>query len=159
MKFFLYFYKFWSILGLLIFFFQNIRQYIWYIRKIQVPIYPWLPIFLSLVLSNSHEMNLQPWWQLNFIGHLANLPKYGEGFLIPPHKALIHRPQQFELLRKELDKHHVPNLILRVTSLLVSPLLYFLSGLDQVWASYIDLLVPPLSKLKSRHNSPRIAHH
>ena len=36
MKFFLYFYKFWSILGLSIFFFQNIRQYISYIFDISV---------------------------------------------------------------------------------------------------------------------------
>ena len=50
MKFFLYFYKFWSILGLLIFFFQNIRRYIFNISDISVKIsiYSWLSIFSSL---------------------------------------------------------------------------------------------------------------
>ena len=40
MKFLLYFCKFWSILSLSIFFFQNIHQYIQFIRKIKVLIYP-----------------------------------------------------------------------------------------------------------------------
>ena len=78
MKFFLYFYKFWSILVLSIFF-----------SKISADIssiYPWLPIFSSLVTSLPHVSCMQLLWKLS--PHSNNmLPT----LLGPKENLLVHK--------------------------------------------------------------------